>query len=117
MNTENNALDFRDPGPMSHELLSVPGFVNELKNHTLAVAPRPNEPLAFAGALAMLAHLSGRSYRDRRGGKLDHSTLLKRLPVDATLFRKLVETLKMCDLIEDEVLPNGKHGYSLSDAA
>ena len=28
-----------------------------------------------------------------------------------------LETLKMCDLIEDEVLPNGKHGYSLSDAA
>ena len=67
MNTENNALDFRDPGPMSNELLSVPGFVNELKNHTLAVAPRPNEPLAFAGALAMLAHLTGRSYVDERG--------------------------------------------------
>ena len=67
MNTENNALDFWDPGPMSHELLSVPGFVNELKNHTLAVAPRPNEPLAFAGALAMLAHLTGRSYVDERG--------------------------------------------------
>ena len=67
MNAENNALDFRDPGPMSHELLSVPGFVNELKNHTLAVAPRPNEPLAFAGALAMLAHLTGRSYVDERG--------------------------------------------------
>ena len=69
MNTENSALDFRDPGPMSNELLSVPGFVNELKNHTLAVAPRPNEPLAFAG------------------------------------------------ILEDEVLPNGKRGYSLSDAA
>lgn len=55
MNTDNNALDFRDPGPMSHELLSVPGFVNELKNLTLAVAPRLNEPLAFAGALAALA--------------------------------------------------------------
>ena len=37
-----NVLDFRDPGAMSEELLSVPGFVNELKNHTLAVAPRPN---------------------------------------------------------------------------
>ena len=41
--------------------------INELKNHTLAVAPRPNEPLAFAGALAMLAHLTGRSYVDERG--------------------------------------------------
>lgn len=49
--------------------MDVPGFINELKAHTLAVAPRPNEPLAFAGALAMLAHLTGRSYRDVRGSR------------------------------------------------
>ena len=68
MATENNnLLDFQDPGALPKELMDVPGFVNELKNHTLAVAPRPNEPLAFAGALAMLAHLSGRSYVDERG--------------------------------------------------
>ncbi len=65
--TKQSALDFEDPGELSNELLSVPGFVNELKEHTMKVAPRPNEPLAFAGALAMLAHLSGRSYRDTRG--------------------------------------------------
>ena len=65
----NNLLDFEDPGALPKELMDVPGFVNELKNHTLAVSARPNEPLAFAGALAMLAHLSGRSYCDRRGGR------------------------------------------------
>ena len=62
-----NALDFQDPGTTSEEPLNVPGFVNELKNYTLAVSPRPNPPLAFAGALAMLAHLTGRSYVDERG--------------------------------------------------
>ena len=68
MNTSKNSLlDFQDPGMMPNELMDMPGFVNTLKNHTLAVAPRPNEPLAFAGALAMLAHLSGRSYVDERG--------------------------------------------------
>lgn len=67
MNKEKNLLDFQDPGNLSQELLSVPGFVNGLKEYTLKVAPRPNEMLAFAGALAMLAHLSGRSYRDNRG--------------------------------------------------
>ena len=67
MANSRNALDFQDPGTMGEELLSVPGFVNELKNHTLAVSPRPNPPLAFAGALAMLAHLTGRSYVDERG--------------------------------------------------
>ena len=68
MNTEINALDFKDPGTMSPELLNVPGFVNELKDYTLAVSPRPNPPLAFAGALAMLAHLTGRSYVAETGG-------------------------------------------------
>ena len=67
MANSRNALDFQDPGTMGEELLSVPGFVNELKDHTLAVSPRPNPPLAFAGALAMLAHLTGRSYVDERG--------------------------------------------------
>lgn len=58
---------FRDPGTPRPELFGVPGFVNELKNYTLKVAPRPNEPLAFAGALAMLTHLTGRSYINEKG--------------------------------------------------
>jgi len=56
----------RDPGPLPAALLSVPGFVDNLMAHTLATAPYPNRPLAFAGALTMLAHLSGRRYRDSR---------------------------------------------------
>ena len=62
-----NALDFADPGPLPTELMDMPGFVNGLKDYTLRTAPRPNEVLAFAGALAMLSHLSGRASRDRRG--------------------------------------------------
>ena len=64
---QNNILDFEDPGMLADELMHVPGFVNELMCYTLAVSPRPNKPLAFAGALAMTAHLSGRTYRDVRG--------------------------------------------------
>ena len=65
--TTRSALDFADPGPLPTALMDMPGFVNGLKEYTLRTAPRPNEVLAFAGALAMLAHLSGRSSRDRRG--------------------------------------------------
>lgn len=68
MATNNNILDFEDPGALPKEFMDVPGFVNELKNHTLSVAARPNEPLAFAGAIAMLAHLTGRTYRDEHDG-------------------------------------------------
>lgn len=55
-----------DPGPLPTELLHVPGFVDALTDYTLATAPYPNRPLAFAGALAMLSHLSGRNFRDER---------------------------------------------------
>ena len=55
-----------DPGTLPDELLEVPGFVGALMEHTLSCAPYPNKVLAFAGALTMLAHLSGRNYRDPR---------------------------------------------------
>ncbi len=53
-----------DPGPMSDELLRVPGFVSEVMDHCLRTAPYPNVVLAFAGALALLATLAGRKVRD-----------------------------------------------------
>ena len=58
---------FADPGPLPPNLTEVPGFIGELAGWTLAHSHRPNRTLAFAGALAMLAHLSGRSYTDRHG--------------------------------------------------
>ena len=60
------AEDRTDPGALPEELLSMPGFVDALAAHTLATAPYPNRTLAFAGALAMLAHLTGRNFRDER---------------------------------------------------
>ena len=58
---------FADPGPLPEELTRVPGFIGELTDWTLAHSPSPNRLLAFSGALAMLAHLSGRSYTDPHG--------------------------------------------------
>jgi len=55
-----------DPGPLPEELLHIPGFVDLLTDHTLATAPYPNRPLAFAGAITMLSHLTGRNFRDER---------------------------------------------------
>ena len=55
-----------DPGPLPEALLHVPGFVDLLAEHTLSCAPYPNRALAFAGALAMLSHLTGRNFRDCR---------------------------------------------------
>jgi hypothetical protein len=53
-----------DPGPLPEELLRVPGFVSEVMDHCLETAPYPNVAMAFAGALALQATLSGRKVRD-----------------------------------------------------
>ena len=118
MNTENNLLDFQDPGALPTELMDVPGFVNELKDYTLAVAPRPNEPLAFAGALAMLAHLSGRSYMDERGshtnlylaalaptamGKEEPRDTNKHLAAVAGILKSVPDTIASGEGLEDAV--------------
>ena len=120
MKKTNNSslLDFQDPGILSKELLNVPGFVNELNDYTLAVSPRPNPPLAFAGALAMLAHLSGRSYVDERGthtnlylaalaptamGKDEPRTTNKLLAVEAGLLETVPDTIASGEGLEDAV--------------
>ncbi len=54
----------KDPGPLPEELLSVPGFINEVMNYTLRTAPYPNKILAFAGALTLQAFLAGRKIID-----------------------------------------------------
>jgi len=53
-----------DPGPLPEELLSVPGFINEVMNHCLETAPYPNQVIAFCAALALQAFLAGRKVRD-----------------------------------------------------
>jgi hypothetical protein len=63
---KNDSESPQDPGLVPEDLLSVPGFVDMLIDHTLATAPYPNRPLAFAGALSMLAHLTGRNFRNER---------------------------------------------------
>ncbi len=53
-----------DPGPLPDELLRVPGFVSEVMDYCLAIAPYPNTVMAFCGALALQAVLAGRKVRD-----------------------------------------------------
>ena len=57
-------LPFPDPGPVSDDLLRVPGFVDEVMQYSLATAPYPEPVMAFAGALALQAVLAGRKVRD-----------------------------------------------------
>ncbi len=58
------APEIADPGPMPAEMLRVPGLISEVMDHTLAIAPYPNQVMAFGGALALQAFLAGRKVRD-----------------------------------------------------
>jgi len=58
------APEIPDPGPMPAEMLRLPGFISEVMDHTLAIAPYPHQVMAFGGALALQAFLAGRKVRD-----------------------------------------------------
>lgn len=53
-----------DPGPLTDDLLQIPGFIHQVMEYDLATAPYPNRVLAFAGALALTSFLTSRKYRD-----------------------------------------------------
>lgn len=53
-----------DPGPLTNDLLEVPGFISDVVEATLAAAPYPNRTMAFAGALALQGVLAGGVVRD-----------------------------------------------------
>lgn len=61
---EDEAVDNPDPGPTPDDLLSVPGFIDQLMTYTLETAPYPERTLAFCGALSLQAMLAGRKVRD-----------------------------------------------------
>ena len=85
--TDVTAPALPDPGPLPDELLRVPGFVSEVMDHCLAIAPYPNMVMAFCGALALQAVLAGRKVRDPGDNRtnlyllgLAHSAAGKDLP-------------------------------------
>lgn len=55
-----------DPGPLPVELQRVPGFISAVMDHTLEIAPYPNQILALTGAMALQASLAGRKVDFRR---------------------------------------------------
>jgi hypothetical protein len=56
-----------DPGPLPDDLVTVPGFISEVLAYNLDGAHRPQPVLALAGALSLLATLTGRNVQDEEG--------------------------------------------------
>ena len=64
---ERSAPRAEDPGPIPDELLRIPGFIDDLSAYSMRTAHLPNRVLSFAGALALLAALVGRKFKDPGG--------------------------------------------------
>lgn len=56
-----------DPGPLPDDLLHVPGFIADVVAYNLAGAHKAQPVLALAGALSLLATLTGRKITDTQG--------------------------------------------------
>jgi hypothetical protein len=56
-----------DPGPLPADLLTVPGFIADAVAYNLAGAHKMQPCLALAGALSLLATLTGRKITDTQG--------------------------------------------------
>ena len=52
----------------------------------------------------------------RAGGTMDRATLLKNMHVDVGTFRKIIQTLHMCKMIEEEHVSRNKVVYTLKNA-
>jgi len=58
-----------DPGKFPSHLVDVPGLMGELIAHNLATAHKRQPELALAGAIALMATLTGRTVSDEMGGR------------------------------------------------
>ena len=112
-------FNFANPGPLPEDLAFVPGFINDLADETMAHSHSPNRTLAFAGALAMLAHLSGRTFVDISGtrtnlyiialaptgsGKESPRSANSKLAKDLGISMSVMENVASGEALEDELV-------------
>ena len=112
-------FNFVDPGLLPDELTYVPGFITDLTDNTMCSSHSPNRTLAFAGALAMLAHLAGRTFSDGSGtrtnlyvialapsgsGKEAPRRINSKLAKSLGISESIMETVASGEALEDELV-------------
>ena len=99
-------------------LYRVPGFIAELTAFIHSVAPAPNLPAAFCGALAFLSYLAGRKYMGENGGALPnlYLVLLGESGCGKDAPRQFIRRLARRLGILDGVLDGFASGQGLIDA-
>lgn len=112
-------INFVDPGPLPEKLMEVPGFISTLADWTMRNGYSPNRTLALTGAIAMLAHLAGRSYADESGthtnlylivlglsgiGKDEPRKTNKRLAERLDWLQSILESVSSGEALEDAIV-------------
>lgn len=99
------------------KLLNVPGFVNELVEYSMRVAPRPNRVLSFTGALSMLAHLSGRKFIGPRDARPNiYLVALAGSGVGKDIPQRINRTIAQMERMVISILGGVASGQGLEDA-
>ena len=99
------------------KLLNVPGFVNELVEYSMRVAPRPNRVLSFTGALSMLAHLSGRKFIGPRDSRPNiYLIALAGSGVGKDIPQRINRTIALLERIDVSIIGRAASGQGLEDA-
>jgi len=102
--------------PFPADLFHVPGFIGSVMDLSMNYAPFPNKPLAFAGAIALQAHLAARKVQSPTGLRtnpyiiaLAKSGVGKDFP--RTINQRILELVQR----DDELIENVASGQGLED--
>ncbi|MFT5303831.1 MAG: hypothetical protein ACI9UU_003022 [Candidatus Azotimanducaceae bacterium] len=110
------SIEHRDPGPIPDRLLTIPGFVSQVMDLILSTAPRPNRPLAFAGALTLLATLAGRKVRTESDLRTNiYTVALGESGIGKDQPRKIIKQIMFEVGLGDSVLGSMASGQALED--
>ena len=102
--------------PFPEELFNVPGFISDVMAFDLGTAPCPNPALAFAGALALQAHLAARKIEAPGGARTNpYIIMLAKSGYGKDHPRKINKVILQAVGLGKEVIENVGSGQGLED--
>lgn len=105
-----------DSIPFPPDLFNVPGFIGDVMNFSMEYAPFPNRPLAFAGAVALQAHLAARKVQTPTGLRTNpYIIALAKSGVGKDFPRSVNQRILESVHKEDEIIENVASGQGLED--
>ncbi len=105
-----------DSIPFPPDLFDVPGFIGDVMKFSLKYAPFPNRPLAFAGAIALQAHLAARKVQTPTGLRTNpYIIALAKSGVGKDFPRSVNQRILESVGKEDEIIETVSSGQGLED--